>query len=178
MSLLRTYCRIGAALAAVLFAPQVLSHVTLETKQASVESSYQAVLRISHGCKGSPTVKLRVRIPEGVIGVKPQPKAGWTLEAINGDYAQPYTLYGAQVSAGAQEVVWTGGPLPDGHSDEFIFVAYLSNGLTPNTTLYFPVVQECEQGVSRWIDQPPAGHQATHDHSDAPAPGLRLLPKQ
>ena len=42
----------------------------------------------------------------------------------------------------------------DDNFDEFVFSSYLTAGLKPDTTLYFPVVQECEQGVSRWIDIP------------------------
>lgn len=178
MSILRVSTSVAAAIAAILFASSAFSHVSLQTKQAPVESSYKAVMRVPHGCKGSPTVKIRIRIPEGVVGVKPQPKAGWTLETIKGDYAQPYTLYGAQIGSGVKELVWTGGPLPDDHYDEFVFVSYLSSGLTPNTTLYFPVVQECEQGVARWIDQSATNPKAVDDHSDSPAPGLKLLPKQ
>jgi uncharacterized protein YcnI len=82
------------------------------------------------------------------------------------------------VSSGVKEIVWTGGPLPDDHYDEFVFVGYLSSELPPNSMLYFPVVQECEQGVARWIDLPSAGKKAADDHSDSPAPGLKLLPKQ
>lgn len=178
MSISRVRTNVVAAVATVLFAPSAFSHVSLQTKQAPVESSYKAVFRVPHGCKGSPTAKIRVRIPEGVVGVKPQPKAGWTLETVKGDYAQTYTLYGAQIGSGVKEVVWVGGPLLDEHYDEFVFVGYLSGGLTPNTTLYFPVIQECEQGVARWIDLPAANQKATDDHSDSPAPGLKLLPKQ
>ncbi|MGB6102958.1 MAG: DUF1775 domain-containing protein [Pusillimonas sp.] len=179
MSLSSIGTRAAMVLAAAFMAPQAFSHVTLETKEASIQARYKAVLRVPHGCNGSSTVKLRVRVPEGVVDVKPQPKAGWTLETVKGDYAQPYALYGAQVSSGVKEVVWTGGPLLDEHYDEFVFVGYLSSGLTPKTTLYFPVVQECEQGVTRWIDKPSAGQQkAADDHSDSPAPGLKLLPRQ
>ena len=53
--------------------------------------------------------------------------------------------------------MWSGGKLPDHNYDEFVIVTYLTSGLKPNTTLYFPVVQECEQGVSRWIDIPKEG---------------------
>ncbi|TDM67946.1 hypothetical protein CEE99_13615, partial [Lactobacillus crispatus] len=44
---------------------------------------------------------------------------------------------------------------------------------------YFPVVQECEQGVSRWIDIPAEGQGGGgHEHgSKTPAPGVKLLPK-
>jgi uncharacterized protein YcnI len=37
------------------------------------------------------------------------------------------------------------------------------------------VVQECEQGVSRWIDIPSEGGHA-HDNK-TPAPGLKLIAK-
>lgn len=179
MSLFSASSRAAFALTATLIAAPAFSHVTLETKEASVENRYKAVLRVPHGCKGSPTTKIRVRVPEGMVGVKPQPKAGWTLETIKGDYAKPYALYGAQVSSGVKEIVWSGGPLLDEHYDEFVFVGYLSSGLTPGSTVYFPVVQECQEGVSRWIDQPAAaGQKPAGDHSDTPAPGLKLLPKQ
>ncbi|SHH80450.1 YcnI family copper-binding membrane protein [Pollutimonas bauzanensis] len=160
----------AAMAAAVLAAAPALAHVTLETRQAAVGSYYKAVLRVPHGCAGSPTLKLRVRIPEGVIAVKPQPKAGWGLETIKGDYAQSYTLHGAQSTAGVREIVWSG-KLPDEYFDEFVFQAYLTPTLKAGDTLYFPVVQECEQGVARWIDIPVSGN------ADMPAPGLKLLPK-
>jgi uncharacterized protein YcnI len=38
------------------------------------------------------------------------------------------------------------------------------------------VVQECEQGVSRWIDIPAEGSSHSHD-SKSPAPGVKLMPK-
>lgn len=169
----------AAALAAVFFAPLAFSHVTLDTPEAPVQSRYKAVMRVPHGCNGSPTVKIRVRIPEGLVGVKPQPKAGWTLETVKGDYAQPHTMYGTQIGSGVKEVIWSGGPLSDEHYDEFVFVGYLSGDLASGATLYFPTLQECEQGVSRWIDRTSAGsHSTDGDHSDSPAPALRLLPKQ
>ena len=74
-------------------------------------------------------------------------------------------------------MVWSGGKLADDNFDEFIFSSFLTQGLKPDTTLYFPVVQECEQGVSRWIDIP-SGGQGGHGHdSKTPAPGLKLIAK-
>ena len=63
---------------ATLAASPAAAHVTLEKRQAPVGSYYKAVFAVPHGCAGSPTVKLRVQIPEGVIGIKPMPKPGWT----------------------------------------------------------------------------------------------------
>ena len=99
------------------------------------------------------------------------------VEAIKGKYAGDYDYHGAKLSEGVKEVVWSGGKLADDNYDEFVFSTFLTGGLKPNTMLYFPVVQECEQGVSRWIDIPAAG-QSGHGHdSKTPAPGLKLTTK-
>ena len=105
------------------------------------------------------------------------PKPGWTVETVKGKYAAEYEFHGGKISEGVKEVVWSGGKLADDNFDEFVFSSYLTAGLKPDTTLYFPVVQECEQGVSRWIDIPAAG-QSGHGHdSKTPAPGLKLIAK-
>ena len=167
----------AAIACAVLSASQAAAHVTLERRQAPVGSYYKAVFAVPHGCAGSATVKLRVQIPEGVIGIKPMPKPGWTLETVKGKYATEYEFHGSKLSEGIKEVVWSGGKLADDNFDEFIFSSFLTQSLKPDTTLYFPVVQECEQGVSRWIDIPAAG-QSGHGHdSKTPAPGLKLTTK-
>ena len=48
--------------------------------------SYKAVLKLPHGCDGSPVVKVHVEIPDGVIAVKPMPKPGWQIETKRGPY--------------------------------------------------------------------------------------------
>ncbi|TQF41793.1 hypothetical protein UNPF46_07225 [Bradyrhizobium sp. UNPF46] len=167
-------------LIAALGASPAAAHVSLETKQAAVGTSYKAVFVIPHGCAGSPTVKIRVQIPEGVIAVKPMPKAGWSVDVVEGKYAAEYDYHGNKLSSGVKEVAWSGGKLPDKHYDEFVLNAFLANSLKANTTLYFPVVQECETGVSRWIEIPAEGAGHSHDSKSegkSPAPGVKLLPK-
>lgn len=165
-----------AALAALTATP-ALAHVTLETPQAAVGSTYKAVLRVPHGCDGKATVAIRVRLPEGFVAAKPMPKPGWELKTIDGKYAKAYTLHGEAVTEGVREIDWTGGNLSDAFYDEFVLRGTLAGDLSAGETLYFPVVQECEGGaVERWIQIPQAGQDA--DDLDTPAPGLRLLPKR
>ena len=160
---------------ATLAVSSASAHITLENRQATIGSSYKAVFAVPHGCAGSATIKIRVQIPEGVIAVKPMPKPGWNVETIKGKYAAEYDYHGTKYSEGVKEVVWSGGKLPDDFYDEFVISTYLTGALKPNTVLYFPVVQECEQGVSRWIDIP-ADPAHAHD-SKWPAPGVQLNPK-
>jgi uncharacterized protein YcnI len=164
----------GAVAAATMTALPAHAHITLEKREASPASYYKAVFMVPHGCAGSPTTKIRVRIPEGVIAVKPMPKPGWSIETIRSAYSVSYQLHGSAVSEGVREVAWSG-KLADDNYDEFVLSTYLTSGLKSDTTLYFPVVQECEQGVSRWIEIPQEGKPA-HD-SKSPAPGLKLVPK-
>ena len=163
---------------ATLFTGAASAHVTLENRQAAVgKSYYKAVFAVPHGCAGSATTKIRVQIPEGAIAIKPMPKPGWGLETIKGKYATEYELHGSKLSEGVKEVVWSGGKLLDDNYDEFIMATFLAPNLKPNSTLYFPVVQECEQGVSRWIEIPKDGSSGHSHDSKSPAPGLRLTPK-
>ena len=165
-----------AAIAAFATLP-ASAHITLENREATIGSSYKAVFAVPHGCAGSATIKIRVQIPEGVIAVKPMPKPGWNVEAIKGKYASEYDFHGTKLSEGVREVVWSGGKLADDNYDEVVISTFLTAGLKPNTMLYFPTVQECEQGVSRWIDIPPEGSPAHGHDSKSPAPGVMLMPK-
>lgn len=161
--------------AACLLVPSAQAHVTLERQEAAIGGSYKAVFRVPHGCGESPTVKIRVRIPEGVIGVKPMPKAGWQLETVKAKYDKPYKMYHSTLTEGVREVSWTG-RLPDDNYDEFVLSTYLTDDLKPGTVLYFPVVQDCEKGVHRWIEIPEPGKSAG-DLAE-PAPGVKLIPAQ
>ena len=149
------------------------AHVTLEKGEAPVGAPYKAVLRVPHGCEGAATIALRVRIPEGMIAVKPMPKPGWKIDTVAGKYSKTYNFFhGAKLSEGVTEVSFTGGNLPDAYYDEFVITGFLAGDLEAGKMLYFPVVQECEKGVHRWIEIPEAGKSA----ADLPEPASRGLP--
>lgn len=145
------------------------AHATLETREAAAGSTYKAVVRIGHGCGGKATLKLRVRIPEGLYNVKPMPKAGWTLELGRGAYAKAYDNHGTTLTEGVREITWTG-DLPDDYYDEFVFRGTVDKTIAPGTVLYVPVVQECDGAAERWIEVPKDGGSA--DDLESPAPAL------
>lgn len=162
-----------AAAVAVAAAGAAQAHVTLDAAEAPVGANLRATLRVPHGCEGAATTRIRVRIPEGVIAVKPMPKPGWTIETVTGAYAKAYDLHGAQAAEGVTELSWTGN-LPDAYYDEFVFRALLTDSLAPGSELYFPVVQECGDVAERWIEIPADGQDP--DTLEFPAPGVKLLP--
>jgi uncharacterized protein YcnI len=168
--------RFSFIFAAALLAPTgpLQAHAVLERGEAPADSYYKAVIGIGHGCEGSPTLRVRVRIPEGVVSVKPQPKAGWELSIRKDKLPKPLDAgHGRMITEEVAEVTWSGRLLHE-NFDEFVIQVKLPN--SPGETLYFLTVQECEKGVHRWIEIPAAG-KTRRDYKE-PAPELKLLPKR
>jgi len=131
-----------------------LAHVIAQPNTAVAGTSFTAGFMVMHGCDGSPTVALRIKLPEGVTAVKPLPKEGWTVTEVAG------------------EVTWRGGPLPAKTHDTFGIALKLPD--TPGRTLHFLATQKCQQGSERWIEIPAAGQTTKDLHN--PAPFITLTP--
>jgi copper(I)-binding protein len=147
-----------AAIAAACLALPAQAHVTLEKPEANAGQPYKGVLRIGHGCAGSPTVSLSVEIPDGLVAVKPMPKAGWTLQTEQGAYPQAVTVYGQTLTSGTRRITWSGGRLLESEYDEFVFVGHMAPGVAG--PVYLPAIQGCETGENRWVEVPKTGQTA------------------
>jgi hypothetical protein len=159
-----------AALAAACLSLPAHAHVTLEKPDANAGQPYKGVLSVGHGCGGTPTISLSVQIPDGVVAVKPMPKAGWTLQTQQGAYPEAVTVFGQKLTAGTRRITWSGGRVLDSEYDEFVFVGQLAPGVSG--PVYLPAVQTCEKGEQRWVEIPAAG-QSARDLT-YPAPVLRI----
>ena len=78
----------------------VLAHVGVQPDEVPADSYTKLTFSVPHGCDGSSTTRLRVSIPAGVISVKPQVVAGWSIETITDTYSTPVMLHGAPVTSG------------------------------------------------------------------------------
>lgn len=173
-SLSRCFLYIISTVIAGAIVNNVMAHASLDQETAVSGSNYRGVLRITHGCNGSPTVSVRIRIPDGVTRTKPMPKPGWELETVVMKLETPYERNDAIITEDVTELIWSGGMLQDDFFDEFVFRADLPE-TGKETTLYFRTVQECENGeFHRWIEIPGPGENA--DDFREPAPALILLP--
>jgi len=159
------------ALAVSLTATAVSAHATAQNTNAPSGGYGYLDIRVPHGCDGTPTLSVAVQIPDGVVGVKPERKAGWTTTTTKGPIT-PYDSHGTTISEGVVEVVWsTNDPLPDDMFEDFgLSVKWPDR---PGETLYFPTVQQCPDGGEvAWIEIPAEGQDP---HSlDAPAPAVTL----
>lgn len=127
------------------------AHIDPEPAEAPAGSELVVGFTVEHGCDGSPTVQLDMRLPVGVMAPVPEAIDGWTA-SVDGDV-----------------VTFVGGPLPDDTPQTFRIGMVLP--LEPGTTLYFPFVQRCEIGEIRWIDVPTDG---SGTQLDEPAPAMTL----
>lgn len=169
--------RIGSAIAAAVVVASceaALAHVTVQPSDAAADSYAHLTFTVPHGCNGSATTVLRIRLPEGILSVKPQMKPGWKVDIKSRKLEAPVQgPHGKTVTDVVEEVIWRGGPLPDNLYDTFGLVVRLPD--RAGQSLYFPAEQECEQGSQRWTEIPQA-EQA--DKPRAPAPVVRLKAKQ
>jgi periplasmic copper chaperone A len=130
------------------------AHIDPDPVQAQAGSRLTVGFTVEHGCAGSPTVQLDMRLPEGVIDPVPEPVEGWdgSVDTVDGD-----TI-----------VTFEGGPLAD--DVEGTFSVTMTLPPTPDTTIYFPFVQRCEVDEIRWIGIPAE----PGDELDEPAPAMAL----
>jgi uncharacterized protein YcnI len=160
-----------AALFCVATALPAAAHVSIDPAQAAPHAYVRAALRVPHGCGDAATTRITVRLPDGVTGARPMPKAGWTLVLAPRDVATA-AAHGATPEVAA--ITWEGGRLPNEHYDEFVLRFRAPDA--PGTTLWFAVRQDCEGGASvDWAAVPAEGRRLSdYPH---PAAAMRLNPR-
>ncbi|MBY3233869.1 DUF1775 domain-containing protein [Rhizobium laguerreae] len=162
---------LAAVLSVTAFA-SAEAHVTFLDREATQDSTILATLQVPHGCDGKATTEVRVKLPEGFVFAKPQPKAGWELEVIKGDYQKTYDNHGDKVKTGSIEVRWKNGNLSDDFYDTFVIQGKVS-GVEAGTSLAFPVTQMCGDTVEAWDQVAKEGGDAHGMKS--PAPLLKVV---
>ena len=158
-----------AALACAAAVP-AFAHIVVTPSEASAGSYARLAFAVGHGCRGSPTTRIEVIIPDGVLVAKPAPKRGWRLHLTKAKLAVPARSHGQAQTERVERISWSGGPLDDQYYDEFVVLAKLPDA---TGTVLFPVVQTCEQGRNHW-SLPPG--KTSDDRSVGPAPAVRLAP--
>jgi periplasmic copper chaperone A len=117
-----------------------------EAKPSNVKAGARATITfvIEHGCSGSPTTGVAVKLPSGVTKPAATNPKGWTS------------------STKGNVVNWSGGTLPAKTEGSFQLTMTF-----PSTAavLTFPLVQTCAKGTVRWIEGPKA---------DRPAPTVKV----
>jgi len=140
--------------AAVMVATAASAHIVLEKWEENAGYQSFMTLVVPHGCGASPTTEVRMKVPEGVSVIVPEPEQGWKLAVLRKKLDKPITGEGGRpISEVVDEIVWSDGNLPTDHLGRFDFLALMPN--TPGKVLYFKTIQKCAEGETRWIDTVP-----------------------
>lgn len=148
----------SAAMAAVPAALAVLvvgvaapasAHVTLDASTTGAGARSVLTLEVPHGCAGSATTEVAVRVPAGVSDVGAADTDRWSA-AVTDEGVSFRTDH----------------PLPDGMREQVVFSVRLPDRV--GAELVFPVVQRCEVGDSAWTEV--GEDDAARDDLEMPAP--------
>lgn len=150
-----TLSGLAAAGLVVLGATSAMAHVTITPSTTAAGATAELRVEIPHGCVGSATTGISIRMPEGVSDVTASGTDRWAVEQA------------------ADALTWTTDePLPDAEHAEVEFSVRLPDD--DGATLVFPVIQQCEQGEAAWTEV--AEHGEGHDGLERPAPVLVVTP--
>jgi len=160
------------AVAVVGLASPASAHVSLTPSTTAAGASAILEFSFSHGCDGSPTTALTIRMPEGINTVAPTRTALWEVELETETLDPPVTdSHGAELTERVASVTYsTPTPVPDGVRDAVELSVHLPEA--EGETLAFPVIQTCEGGESEWIEVPTDGADAAE--LEYPAPTITL----
>ena len=109
------------------------AHVHTSPEQVRPGATATVSFVIGHGCGGSPTTSVAIKVPATVTKVSGVAPKGWTSSFRN------------------SIVTFTGGPLADKAKASF-GVAFTAPAKTG--TLLFPTVQTCVKGKNSWTSAP------------------------
>ena len=142
------------AAAALAVSGPALAHNALNIKEAYAGYSTAMELNVNHGCKGSPVVGLRLRVPDGVTDAKAAFDPNWTIEYKYEDLETPIMAHGRQITQAVSEIVWKD-PVKTLPADGWYpFRFRMTVPDTPNEVMHIRNITVCEEGTDPYVDLP------------------------
>lgn len=176
MSVRRTFARVVALPAAVvgfglLAAGPALAHVTISPEEGAAGAYTVAALSVPHGCDGSATTSVTIKIPSELNAITPTRNALWDVKKNVVKLATPVKdAHGNEITERVDTVVYTARtPLPDGYRDAFELSFQVPDA--EGSTLVFPTLQKCVKGETNWNQVVEEGA----EEPEHPAPSFKVL---
>ena len=130
-----------------------MAHVVVKPAEVGV-SKFQTFTTGVPNEKDAPTIQVRLVIPEGLNHVSPNVKPGWQIEIKKS---------GEGEDAKVTEIIWSGGSIPSGFRDEFVFSAQAPK---EETSLNWKAYQTYQDGeVVAWDQEPKEGTEESKPYS-------------
>ncbi|BDV30181.1 DUF1775 domain-containing protein [Microbacterium terricola] len=157
----RTLTGVTLGLAFAVAVPLAASaHVHVTPEEAAAGTTTRLSFSFSHGCDDSPTTAVVIDIPDGVATATPVLDGAWTISReLRADGTA------AQVTFTADE------PVETGVAAAVSLDALIAEGAA-DSTLVFPVTQECVDGETAWTEV--AADDQDPEELESPAPLLTV----
>ncbi|PWH07349.1 nuclear export factor GLE1 [Brachybacterium endophyticum] len=171
--LTRGMLALGAAGLAFAVPAAAQAHVTATASETAAGDHTVVTLSVPHGCDGSPTTKVAIKVPDGVQEITPTRSPFYDVTTKTEKLSKPTTdADGNEVTERPDQVVYTAKtPLPDGQRDTFELSLQIPEDAA-GPTLTFPTVQTCEDGSTSWTQLPAKGQ--SEDDVEHPAPSVAV----
>jgi uncharacterized protein YcnI len=147
---------IGTAAAALLaaFTGTAAAHNGLDLKEGWAGYSTPMVLSVNHGCKASPVVGMRLKVPDGIVDAKAAYDPFWTIEYKMRKLAEPLMMHGRPVTEVVDEIVWKD-PVRTVPADAWYpFKFRMTLPDEPGKILHIRNITVCEDGTDPYVDLP------------------------
>ena len=158
---LKTLLLASAPALPLIVASSVQAHPWFEADTAHPGQSYSSTINIPHGCdEKNGATKITMVMPEGITDPKGKNNGKWkatTMKAANG----------------APMVIWQGGLIPASEAGEFKLSFKIGN-VKVGKTIYFPVIENCQNDKVRHWSQFPSETLA-EDDIESPAAILEII---
>lgn len=160
---------LGTAVVA-LFASPAAAHIGLNATSTAAGSSSVLTFQFSHGCAGSPTERLAIKLPDTIHQATPTVDASWSIEVVTETLDEPIEgAHGALLTERVDQIVFTAAePIEDAYRATVELQVQLPE-LEAGTVLEFPTIQTCTEGEHAWIQSAADGSEANE-----PAPAITL----
>ncbi|MCB5273182.1 hypothetical protein BJG92_00696 [Arthrobacter sp. SO5] len=145
------------------------AHVGVTPDKTAANSYALLTFGIPHGCEGSGTTKVTITLPAELNDAQPTVNPNWTAQKVIDQLPEPKKLAdGTSITKRTSQIVYTAkAPLDPELRDALVLSVKLPDAA--GKTLYFPTLQDCEQGQTDWSQVPQEGQDAHALKSPAPS---------
>lgn len=149
------------------------AHVSVSADTTAAGSYALLTFGVPHGCDGSSTTRIAIKIPDEINAVTPTVNPNWDVQKVMVPLDPPVTdgrdNGGNQLTERVDQIVYTARtPLPADLRDALVLSLRIPD--VAGQALRFPVVQTCEVGETAWIEPEAAGGA----EPDNPAPSIEV----
>jgi uncharacterized protein YcnI len=145
------------------------AHVGVTPDKTAANSYALLTFGVPHGCDESGTTKITITLPAELDDAQPTVNPNWTVQKVVEELPEPKkTADGASITKRTSQIIYTAKePLDHELRDALVLSVKLPDAA--GKTLYFPTLQNCEQGQTDWSEIAPEGQDAHALKAPAPA---------